>query len=86
MGADLPDPGEHGEELPACGAAGAGAGGVPTQTPLAKGRLVGGESAAPCRAAGFADAKRVWERCGEIWGPPGDGWLLGGSGRGTLEV
>lgn len=37
MGADLPDPGEHGEELPACGAAGAGAGGVPTQTPLAKG-------------------------------------------------
>lgn len=44
------------------------AGGVPTQTPLAKGRLVGGESTAPCRAAGSVGAKRGLERCDETGG------------------
>lgn len=34
MGADLPDPGEHGEELPTCRAAGAGAGGGPHTNPI----------------------------------------------------
>lgn len=38
----------------------------------------GGESTAPCRAAGSVGAKRGLERCNEIGGPPGDGWLLGG--------
>lgn len=38
----------------------------------------GGESTAPCRAAGSVGAKRGLERCDEIGGPPGDGWLLGG--------